>query len=260
MNNINIGIANLFVVKKLKDSYFNNSLLAESKRVSSDFFEIIKNSPILQLEYKVFNNIESKHIDNDLTASRYIDNNIKLFEVYTLNEIQEEHKKLEKFINKKTNIDENKYELYNHIGILINESLLNYQDIDVDNIHESFTYVLNYIKEEKNNIDNTLLNENVIEIAINKFNQKYDSLNEEDKSLLKKILKSNLTEKEHIFETIKKDNLDILEKVNVDAFENKVTVKNKISNMIERLNEMKFNKKTVDDDIIQLHELKKGLL
>ena len=81
MKNINIGIANLFVTKKLKDAYFNNSMLEESKTVSSDFFEIVKNSPILQLEYKVFNNIESKHIDNDLTASRYIDNNIKCKEI-----------------------------------------------------------------------------------------------------------------------------------------------------------------------------------
>ena len=257
MKNINIGIANLFVTKKLKDAYFNNSMLEESKTVSTDFFEIVKNSPILQLEYKVFNNIESKHIDNDLTASRYIDNNIKLFEIYTLSEIEKEHSKLEKFINKLVNIDEAKYNLYLNIENLITESLLEPEKIDVDSIHESFTYVLNHIKEPKSTetkIDSKLINENVIEIAINKFIEKYNSLNEEDKTLLKKILRSTLTEKEAIFEEIKKENLTILEKVNAEGIENK------ISRTIAKLTEMTFNKKTIDSDIIQLHELKKGLL
>ena len=257
MENINIGIANLFVIKKLKDAYFNKTILEESKTITLDFFEIVKNSPILQLEYKVFNNIESKHIDNDLTASRYIDNNIKLFEIYTLSEIEIEHRKLDKFINKLVNIDEAKYNLYLNIGKLITESLLDPEKIDVDSIHESFTYVLNHIKEPKSSktkLDSNLINENIIEIAINKFNEKYDSLNEEDKALLKKILRSTLAEKEFIFEEIKKENLKILEKVNAEGIENK------ISRTITKLTEMKFNKKTIDSDIIQLHELKKGLL
>ncbi len=257
MKNINIGIANLFITKKLKDAYFNKSLLEESKTISFDFFETIKNSPILQLEYKVFNNIESKHIPNDLMASRYIDNNIKLFEIYTLSEIEKEHNKLEKFVNKNINVDENKYNLYLNIGNLITESLLDPENINVDTIHESFTYVLNHIKESKTDkikIESNLINENVIEIAINKFNEKYDSLNEEDKTLLKKILRSTLAEKEHIFEEIKKENLTILEKVNTDGIENK------ISRTITKLTEMKFDKKTIDNDIIQLHELKKGLI
>lgn len=258
MSNINVAIANLYVTKKVKDSYFNCSILEESKNISSDFLEVVKNSPILQLEYKVYNNIESKHIDNDLTAGKYIDNNIKLFEVFTLKEIEAEHKKLEKFV-KNTKINEDRYDLYTNIGVLINESLLDYKDVNVDNIHESFTYVLNYLKEPKPEpIDSNLINENVIEIAINKFNEKYESLNEDDKSLLKKILKSNLAEKENIFDNIKKENLLILETVNKGEI-SEVT-ETKLSSTIKRISEMKFNKKTVDDDIIHLHEFKKRLL
>ena len=100
MKSINIGIVNLVVSKKLKDAYFSNSLIEESKEITNDFFNVVKNSPILQLEFKVFNNIENKHIENDLTATRYIDNNIKLFEVWTLQEVEKEHDKLKPFLQK----------------------------------------------------------------------------------------------------------------------------------------------------------------
>ena len=51
--------------------------------------------------------------------------------------------------------------------------------------------MLNHIKEPKNKIvetiDSDLINEEVLEIAVNKLNQKYESLNEDDKYLFKKL-------------------------------------------------------------------------
>jgi hypothetical protein len=257
MTNINIGIANLYVTKKLKDSYFNNLLLEESKKVNTEFSDVLNNSPILQLEYKVFNNLESKHIDNDLAASRYIDNNIKLFEVYTLKEIETEHNKLLKFVNKSI-INEKKYNLYVNIQKLITESLSDYENIDVDVIHESFTYVLNHIKEEKETINNNLLNENVINLAISKYNKKYEFLTENDKILLKKILKSSIIEKENLFNNLKQENILLLENVNKTDISS--STENKISTTISKLNELNFNKNSIDKDIIELYELKKELI
>ena len=65
-------------------------------------------------------------------------------------------------------------------------------------------------------------------------------MNEEDKTILKKVLRSSLAEKEIIFEEIKKENLSKLEKVNAEGIENK------ISKTITKLTEMKFNKKKTD--------------
>jgi len=257
MKNINIGIVNLVVSKKLKDAYFGNTLIEESKKLTNDFFNVVKNSPILQLEFKVFNNIETKHLENDLIATRYIDNNIKLFEVYTLNEIEKEHEKLEPFLTEDVQVND-KVKLYIAIGNLIKESLSNYSDIDVDDIHESFTLVLNHIKNSKKNIlenvDAELINEDIIAIAVNKFNKRYESLNEEDKNLFHKLIKSDEKEKQELLEEYKNENLLILENVNKD------TVKENITKAIQKIKEMLFNPQTVDDDIIGLHELKKGLL
>lgn len=258
MKKTNIGVANLVISNKLKDSYFNNKLSEESKKLTTDFFNVIKNSPVLQLEFKIFNNLENKNIENDLAATRYIDSNIKLFEVYTTSEIINEHKKLNRFLNEGIELDSDRIKLYEAIDNLIMESIKDNDSIDIDCIHESFTTVLNHIKSPKkqlNESDETkLINEDVIEIAVNKFNDKYETLNEIDKNLLKKLIKSNDGEKEKLLENYKNENLIILERVSNNNIEDK------ISKTIQKIREMSYNSKTIDDDIISLHELKKDLI
>jgi len=260
MKSINIGIVNLIVSKKLKDAYFSNALIEESKQLTNDFFNVVKSSPILQLEFKVFNNIENKHIENDLVATRYIDNNIKLFEVYTLREIEAEHEKLKSFLTEDVQVNDGRVELYVAIGNLIKESLSNNNDIDVDDIHESFTLVLNHVKTAKKtllesvNIEADAVSEDVIEIAVNKFNERYESLSEDDRSLFQKLVKYDDIDKQNLLEEYKAENLILLEGVNKD------TIKDNITKAIQKIKEMKFNQQTVDDDIIGLHELRKGIL
>lgn len=259
MKNINIGITNLIISNKLKESYLNDNLIGESKKIAFDFFDVVKNSPVLQLEFKVFNNLEGKHIENDQIATRYIDNNIKLFEVYTVEEIEAERKKLSPFISETiVPADDEKVRLYNAIDSLINESLKISEDVDVDKIHESFTFVLNHIKSPKTGLVESIefepINEDVIEIAVDKFNEKYASLDESDKLLLKTLIKSSSKEKQTLLENYKTETLTILEGIN------KENVQDNIAKAMQKIKEMVYNQKTVDDNIIGLHELKKELL
>jgi hypothetical protein len=266
MKNINIGIANLIISNKLKESYLNNDLINESKLIVSDFLDLMKNSPILQLEFKVFNSIEGKNIDDDMFAKQYIDNNIKLFEIYTLEEVKREHSKLSTFLKKniinESNVLNNesiKYNLYNSINTLILESLKIADDVNVDNIHEAFTLVFNYIKNPKNTSTNNIIteeiNDNVIEIAVEKFNDRYNSLDEDDKDLLKKLIKLNNRDKKNILESYKSDILLILEKFNKSD-----DIDNKISKAINKINEMVYDENNINENIIDLHEFKKELL
>lgn len=259
MKNANIGIVNLIISNKLKDSYFNNNLIEESKKVTFDFFDIVKNSPLLQLEFKVFNNMESKHIENDLAATRYIDSNIKLFEVYTPEEIDREREKLNKFITEDVvPVNDEKVLLYNAIDNLIKESLNDYDKVDVDCIHESFEIVLNHIKTPKKvlveHVDVEPIDNDVIEIAVDKFNEKYDTLNEDDKNLLKTLIKATDSEKEALLESFKNESLAILEGIT------KESAKDNVTKAIQKIKEMIYRKEDADDNIISLHELKKELL
>jgi len=258
MKNVNIGTVNLIISNRLMESYFNDKLLEESKKLTFDFLDVVKSSPILQLEFKVFNNIENKHIDNDVVATRYIDNNIKLFEIYTIAEIDAERKKLTQFIPEgRVPFDKEKAKLYTAIDNLIRESLNDYDKVDVDLIHESFDLVLNHIKTPKNPVtinESVSINDDVIEIAVDKFNEKYDTLNEDDKALLQKLIKSTEIEKQELLENYKNENLTILEGLNKDI------AKDSVTKAIQKIKEMKYNQEKVDDDIISLHELKKELL
>lgn len=265
MEQTNIGIANLIISNKLKESYFSDNLINESKKIASDFFEVVKNSPVLQLEFKVFNNIEGKHISDDMFAKQYIDNNIKLFEVYTLEEIEEEHVKLSAFLQEdivaelaNANYDLEKINLYNSINTLITESLKISDNVDVDGIHEAFTLIFNHIKEPKQtlveSVEQESVDEEVIEIAVGKFNQKYESLDEGDRDLLKTLIKSNDNDKKIMLESYKTEVLTILEGIDEKK------AQDNISKAILKIKEMVYSQKNVDDNIIGLHEFKKELL
>lgn len=259
MESTNIGVINLIISNKLRNSYFNNNLIDESKNMVREFFEAVKNSPILTLEFKIFSNIENKHIENELLASRYIDNNVKLFEIYTISEIEKEHKKLDPFVlTENVELNPDKVKLYKSIMTLINESLFDYEEISVDNIHESFDHVLNYIKKpkEKNGLIEGFenINDDIIDIAIIKFNEKYKILSENDRDLLKKLTKYDGNEKEILLKEYKKETLSLLEDVEKDKIEDKV------AKTIEKINEMSYQEDSIADNIIGLYELKKGLL
>ena len=122
MKNINIGVANLVVSDQLRESMFDDSLLVESKNTASKFFDVVKSSPILQLEFKVFSNLENKHILNEALAIKYIEDNVDLFETYTIDELSAEHEKLKSFIGEAV-IENYKAKLYEAISTLVDESL-----------------------------------------------------------------------------------------------------------------------------------------
>jgi len=259
MENINIGIVKSLISSKLGESYLNNDSIDETNGLASKFFDVIKDSPILQLELKVFENLEKKNIENDIIATRYIDNNVKLFEKFSFEELKKEHEKLKRFVDeKKLKVAREKNLLFESINNLILQSVCECDDVDIDVVHESFEIVLNHIKEPKKQIvesvDTGDLNDSVIEIAINKFNKKYESLAEEDKSLLKTLIESSLDEKKVLLESYKEKSLEKLNNVETEGIENK------INESIEKINTIIFNPETINDDIINLHELNKALI
>jgi len=262
MDKINVGLVKMIILEKLNESLLNEKSLNTLKEDISKFCDIVNNSPILQLEYKLFDNLENKHVDSDIIATRYIDNNIKLFEKYSIDDINIEHNKLLEFVNDDNLhiIDNNKIRINESIHNLIIESNIKNSDPNIDLLHESFINVLNYLKKdininnvisENNNTDN--LNNSIVEIAINKFNDKFDELGNEDKDLFKSLVKSTKEEKKSIFEKYKSDIKVILENAN------NIEIKDRIDESISKIDKMEYNNKTINDDIITLFELNKAL-
>jgi hypothetical protein len=259
MKTINIGVANLIVSNLLKESYFSpeNATIVESKDTASKFLDVIKSSPLLQLEFKVFNNLENKRIDSDVLGVHYIEENLKTLEVYTIEELNEENAKIQMFINENDeSLDQNRIKLYRSIGTLIEESLKISNEVNVDGLHESFAHILNHLKTkvEETPEEKDVINEEIVEIAVTRFNEKYSTLEESDITLIKTLNSATAEEKKNLFEEYKTGNLSLLESLNKEKPNDKIT------KTIEKINEMKFDTEKVEDTIIDLHELKKGLI
>ena len=257
MKNFNIGIVNLLVSTKLKEAYFKGALIEESKVVTSNFLDVVKNSPYLQLEFRIFNSIEGKHIESEVQAKDYIDKQINLFEIYTIEEIDAEREKLKPFIGEAVLPSDDRIKLYEALDSLVNETLETHEKKDIDKLHEALVIVLEHVRTPKKvlleSVDVEPVNEEVIEIAIEKFNEKYAELNEADKELLQTLIKSSDDEKFTLLETMKTESRIKLTRIDEEA------AKVFVEKATQKINEMVYDKETVEDNILKLHELKKEL-
>jgi len=215
-------------------------------------------------EYSIIENIENKHIENDVLAAKYIDENVKLFEAFTQEEVIDVHEKLNEFITNEdtVNISESKKLLYKSISTLVFEKAKGSNNINES--HNAYSNVLNYLKENINEgteIEDKfeLLDENidldaVVEVAIEKFNTKFETLNEDEKNMLIDIIYGDPKKKEDLFESLKTENINIL------THSEKNGVEDKINEGIDKLNQMDFNVDTVNENLILLYNLKQNLI
>lgn len=253
--NYNLGVAKEIVSNKITSEYINESKIVNSKKLINKLVETIKSSPILIKEYSVYYNIENKHIDNDIIATKFIDNNIARFSKYTVEEINEAHKNLYTVIDESdiNHIDENKLKLYNSINTLIIESVN--EDSDVNKMHSAYENVLTFIKENVQVVDEDLsidINENVdidmlLSVASKKFKEKYSTLNESDIKLVNTLVYGSTDEKKDLFENLKSSNIEILKSIKSND------VEDKINEAIDKLSKMVYNE---DNLILKIEELK----
>jgi hypothetical protein len=260
----NIGVIKALLFNNLRDNYVSDVDLNESTQKSADFFKVIKESSLLQLQLTTYNKLEKKHISEDAIATRYIDNNLSQFSKYSQSEIIAENKKLETFNVDSTKLDVDKKNLYEAINNLIVQSAVAQNDsIDVDQIHESFITVLNHIKNNKpvklaeSKVNEKLLEHfninDVVDLAIKKFNDKFSHLDEGERDVLKVLTMGTLDDKKEIFESLKEENLTILEGLEKNG------IHDKINETVAKINNMTLDESVMIKNITGLYDLKKKL-
>src|SRR5689334_13473106 len=118
----NFGFAKTIVSNRLSNEFLNEGAV-KSNDLAAKFLSLVKESKVLQQEFKIFENLENKHITNDALATRYIDENIKLFEQFSKKEMVEAHNKLVDFMDESfLDIDPKKSKLYEAIDNLLFET------------------------------------------------------------------------------------------------------------------------------------------
>lgn len=247
---------NFGVIKATFTNYMNESENLHAKAMFANFMKLLKESKSLQTVHKFYKNLEEKYIPNEGLAIKYIDENVNMIKQAT--SLKEALTQLQKVMQGLTpNVSTAKSNLFENITILMEESTST--NVDVDRLHESFTFILEHIKNNKPKVVETIdatysavPKEFLIKKAIEKFNTRYTTLSESDQSLFKSIISNNVTEKQKMFSLIKEETVGSLKSINVDADIDS----EKINESIEKINGMVFNLDTYSKDVLTLNDLK----
>ena len=263
----NFGLIKEYITKQFTKSLLNEN--ENDKNIFKNFIKEIKNSPLLKTQYRIYSNLENKYIKEENKATRYINENINLFNKFKYKDLLNENKKLfDKFI-----INENKencpctQKLYENLDILIKESIK--EQPDPQKKYNAFENVLDYLmtentsKEDENkykyklNNDTFFSNNRIIEMAINKFNDKYSYFNDNEKQIFKVLFENDNQGKEKVFNKIKKENINQIKRKIVESNDNK-ELSDKLKLVENKLNEMFYSENNYIEDIVKLNKLNSG--
>lgn len=273
MSKYNLGI--------VKTSLLSN--LNETATIKQ-FVNLLKESNLLKLEYSIFDNIENKYIPNEDLAIKYIDENVKLLKDngYTKELFESENRKFLPLIEGIEFSNTNKKQLFEKVHCLLYESLPGKKITNVNRLHDSFSYVLEHVKNNEPKVvsESSDLLENIelpiqfgevdfiVGRSINEFNNKYNNLlTEEELIVLQSVINENTNAKETAFNLIKENAItffnDFINELKSKEGEANIHEQAEIQTYVERSNQsidmiskMKFNESTYMDDVVKLIEFK----
>lgn len=253
---------------KIKNAF--NGILAESivskneasKVLFKKYIKTIKESRILKTQFLVYDNIENK-IDSDaMSTNIFVSENINILQKFKISDILKENKKL---LALSKDVESKLEEAYDPRLSALHESLSNViftkvTPKNVSGVSKDITNVINYIKTNKAKeltevID--LPNSMISTMMVDKYNEKYATLDEAERKILKALINSTEEEKKEVYSTTLRECIDLinekLKSADLDAKDKLLRVKDKLLNDKQEITE-DFTK-----NISKLVELKDSL-
>lgn len=238
----------------------------KGKKLYKEFLNILKESETLKSHFIVYKNLENKVVSSEFEASEYLRENITpLSDFRGEKSIVTECKKLVELLENngiELNFEPNEFNKSLHTLITKTPTVDN-----IDSIHESKMNIVKHLMTEKKstNNDEDLVRENIdvnkfLNIATEKYNEKYGELSEEEKKLIKVIREGNDDDKSNLLNEMVKETINLVnDKLKIS--ENNIELKGKlletkevIYNMLEESNTNTFN-----TNIKKLYDIKSVL-
>jgi len=249
---------------KIKNAF--NDIFAESitdknvekRKVVKRFIKAISESKILKAQFLIYNNIEARVDENQFSANLFVTENINLLNKFSKDEIMTENNKLvnmSQMVKERLESEYDKKELHESISYLI------FDENSPSSIHETTKRRMSVITHINENVEKEI-NETpevptslLANLAVDKFNEKYADLTEDEHKVLNVILEAGNDEgKEKVFkDTIK----SCIDSVNDRLQES--SNKEKLLSVKERLLSTEYISETFSDDISKLLDLKRTL-
>ena len=250
---------------KIKNAF--NELLAEglstnnpeSKQVFKKYIKAIKENEILKTQFLVISNIENKIEPNREKATEFVKENIALFSKFNKKDIMEANLNLAKPIlfEQGSGNDYTNEILHENISKLI---FIKRTPKTVDTIVEASSSVIDYIVNNKEKVINEAIelpNSMLMNIFVDKYNEKYSTLSESEKEILKTLIDSTDETKKDVYLKTLRECIDLvnesLKGSDSQTKEKLLNVKDRLLNDASEINEDYFK------NISKLVELKSSL-
>lgn len=261
----------------IKDTIYRYSgkvLVNESKgqiSVLNAFMNEIKSNPLLKLQYLIYKNLEEGFCKKENLAERFINQNLKLLEGHSWEDIVELNKKVRYSLLEQSHVEgqKGKEDFYEAINTLI-KSTTQKGYTDISKSQEAYDFIVQHLlKPKTENLNKAELQEDeypkflswkfVTELAVNNFNERYAHLNENEKSLLK-VLLSQEENKKNYFVDLKNENLESIKNLKLDDSNEKIdSTLQRFADKINSLDENVISGADLDEAIIHLFELRETI-
>lgn len=221
---------------KIKSVY--NNLLSESvvdkkadkKVLFRDYVKLLKENKILKTQFLVYNNIENKVETDRNKAILFVSENIALINKFSKKQILEANTLLSSKLVFENDIEND--ELHESITTLI---FTEKTPSTIDTIVEATDKIVNYILNNKPNVVQETIdypNSMFSAMLVGSFNDKYSTLNENDRKTLKVLIESSDDDKKELYSKTVKECLAL---VNKRLETNDVELKEKLLKVKEKL-------------------------
>lgn len=245
-------------------------IIKESKsNTLKSFMTEVKKNPVLFKQHIIFKNIEDcKPFEKERLAERFLNQNLSLLKGVKWQDIMSENKKIRISLLENSHVESNagkKDDLFNSIHTLI-ESATKPTFTNFENEQKAYDFIIEHltrkesqekISKEKNDNPNLFNWQFITKLAVNNFNERFSHLKENEKKILN-IMLSDDNKKANYIEDIKKENIEIINKLLKETKEKeRITI---LENFKEKLNsDYKYDTFTADDFLISFYELNENL-
>lgn len=252
---------------KIKNAFYN--LLVESiifkndkkKAIFGEYIKAIRENKILRTEFLVYTNLEDKSELNENKANDFAKRNIQFLREFKRSDIEKANQSL---IEKLGEYQKNLEKPYDGKLTKLHEAItdiifMKNNPLYVEMLIESYDSITQYIKDK---ISKDVIKENLVPtdalaiVAINKFNEKYSELTEDEKLLIKTITENDEKIKEDTHKEIVNECIGLIDqKLN----ENDGTTKEKLIKAKSKLQTITYTPENYIDDLNKLIVLKNDL-
>jgi len=211
------------------------------KELFKEYVKAIKKNKILRTQFLVYTNIENKVETDVVKATQFVKENIDLFSKISKKNILEANSQLVHKLIFEIVGEDSKSELYENISTLI---FTPKRPDTIDTIVEATSKVVNYILENKIKETNELIDlpiSMISTIMVDKYNEKYSSLDESEKKVLKVLIESTDEQKKEVYTDMLRECINLIdENLKTSDLETKdrlLKVKDKLLNDNQKIDE-----------------------